>query len=101
PPPTLLYTPSLHDALPIYPSHLLGQVDELDRHLHHLDAPRLSMLVDDRLEVRVDLLPFDEELVELHLAAHTAQRGLGILGRGERSEEHTSELQSRGHLVCR
>src|SRR5437870_9126442 len=22
-------------------------------------------------------------------------------GRGERSEEHTSELQSRGHLVCR
>src|SRR5215510_16162158 len=23
------------------------------------------------------------------------------LGRGVRSEEHTSELQSRGHLVCR
>src|SRR5690625_7107228 len=23
------------------------------------------------------------------------------LGSGERSEEHTSELQSRGHLVCR
>src|SRR5207253_8148615 len=23
------------------------------------------------------------------------------IGRGERSEEHTSELQSRGHLVCR
>src|SRR3989442_4119512 len=23
------------------------------------------------------------------------------LGRGERSEEHTSELQSRPHLVCR
>src|SRR5690625_2420021 len=26
--------------------------------------------------------------------------GLGLLD-GERSEEHTSELQSRGHLVCR
>src|SRR5437870_9768510 len=26
---------------------------------------------------------------------------LGRLGPGERSEEHTSELQSRGHLVCR
>src|SRR5207253_7096449 len=26
---------------------------------------------------------------------------LAELGRGGRSEEHTSELQSRGHLVCR
>src|SRR5690625_5872200 len=25
----------------------------------------------------------------------------GLVGRGLRSEEHTSELQSRGHLVCR
>src|SRR5439155_27270613 len=24
-----------------------------------------------------------------------------IMGDGQRSEEHTSELQSRGHLVCR
>src|SRR5207253_10903288 len=24
-----------------------------------------------------------------------------VLVRGQRSEEHTSELQSRGHLVCR
>src|SRR5215510_16348960 len=28
-------------------------------------------------------------------------RGNGRLGRHRRSEEHTSELQSRGHLVCR
>src|SRR5690625_5860858 len=27
--------------------------------------------------------------------------GKGIKGRLTRSEEHTSELQSRGHLVCR
>src|SRR5215510_15722771 len=26
---------------------------------------------------------------------------LTVRGRGHRSEEHTSELQSRGHLVCR
>src|SRR5690625_1173365 len=26
---------------------------------------------------------------------------LSVLGKRERSEEHTSELQSRGHLVCR
>src|SRR5437870_11497348 len=27
--------------------------------------------------------------------------GLESVAEGERSEEHTSELQSRGHLVCR
>src|SRR5690625_6560307 len=27
--------------------------------------------------------------------------GTGIVKEGARSEEHTSELQSRGHLVCR
>jgi len=47
------------------------------------DAPRFRVLVDDRLPVGVDLLPLDEELIELHLAAHAAQRRLGILGRGE------------------
>src|SRR5439155_26116838 len=29
------------------------------------------------------------------------ERGAARLHGGERSEEHTSELQSRGHLVCR
>src|SRR5207253_1461382 len=30
-----------------------------------------------------------------------AQERFGVLDEGIRSEEHTSELQSRGHLVCR
>src|SRR5439155_5277368 len=29
------------------------------------------------------------------------RRGIPVLAYGSRSEEHTSELQSRGHLVCR
>src|SRR5437870_11035098 len=29
------------------------------------------------------------------------ERGTGAQARVQRSEEHTSELQSRGHLVCR
>src|SRR5439155_18906616 len=33
-------------------------------------------------------------------AHHLLQRGIGA-GGAPRSEEHTSELQSRGHLVCR
>src|SRR5439155_22831226 len=32
---------------------------------------------------------------------HVYVHDLGIGGGGVRSEEHTSELQSRGHLVCR
>src|SRR5690625_6785478 len=32
--------------------------------------------------------------------SHAARFG-GIMNFGGRSEEHTSELQSRGHLVCR
>src|SRR5690625_6383118 len=39
----------------------------------------------------------DHVLVEGSLAA----RGYGATAISERSEEHTSELQSRGHLVCR
>src|SRR5207253_10010500 len=31
---------------------------------------------------------------------HVGKRGLAV-GHEARSEEHTSELQSRGHLVCR
>src|SRR5439155_12589448 len=39
--------------------------------------------------------------VERPRAGKTEQRQRGTAGRGGRSEEHTSELQSRGHLVCR
>src|SRR2546422_5762108 len=60
----------------------------------------LDQLLDDRslLELLVDELhPLREIVVVLH------HRGLGDADRRvlERSEEHTSELQSRLHLVCR
>src|SRR3712207_7303792 len=32
---------------------------------------------------------------------HSPERGVVFSGRGSRSEEHTSELQSRQYLVCR
>src|SRR5947208_4449957 len=68
PPPTEIYTLSLHDALPIFREH--------DRHQHAAqDAESESGQRDTR-----------------QFAGHE-QRG--------RSEEHTSELQSPDHLVCR
>src|SRR5690554_6986367 len=41
-----------------------------------------------------------EPLAQVLVAAQTAQPPQ-LAGQGRRSEEHTSELQSRPHLVCR
>src|SRR5439155_22664463 len=85
--PTVIYTLSLHDALPICEgavrNHHFGSVavaeqarrgvidpDHVIRHAADLDAPRDGVAYD-------------------------------VVGVYDRSEEHTSELQSRGHLVCR
>src|SRR5437870_6523451 len=53
----------------------------------------------------------DHDLSDVTLIVWSAPHSLGALTRGSsksittprlrRSEEHTSELQSRGHLVCR
>src|SRR3712207_6857235 len=68
---TEIYTLSLHDALPI----------------SHAREDRLGELAaDDRGRLQQRLLPLTE----------------AIDARGQqRSEEHTSELQSRQYLVCR
>src|SRR6202050_5916153 len=41
-----------------------------------------------------------EEIVETHIELRFWSRGVLVLG-AARSEEHTSELQSHEHLVCR
>src|SRR5438445_2592771 len=79
PPPTEIYTLSLHDALPIYRVTL--RAAQLAR------GPRPD----------VQLLPGDHDAQEqLRFRDHQPGRG-----RVHRSEEHTSELQSRQYLVCR
>src|SRR3712207_7151656 len=70
---TEIYTLSLHDALPIY-LLLLEQLAAVER----VVAQRLG------LEHRPARRPRDEQPEE-----------------HDRSEEHTSELQSRQYLVCR
>src|SRR5437660_5593210 len=81
PPTTEIYTLSLHDALPIF--RLAG--------------------------VQARALKRDRRLPRAGQRGHRRRadepRRFGSPGPGEgshgRSEEHTSELQSRGHLVCR
>src|SRR5687768_17916395 len=65
--------------------------------LHVLD-PRHLDRVQDVVEVGVEVVGFPGGQERPHLAHpdHTA-----AVGQGTRSEEHTSELQSRLHLVCR
>src|SRR5690625_6914264 len=79
--------------------------DDVDRHRQHLDAVReagplaIAELLGDAHYVLANLvlapgLVFDAE-------EHEPGEFVQLLDRIHRSEEHTSELQSRGHLVCR
>src|SRR5207249_10115905 len=100
-PPPHLYTLSLHDALPISihaelleiarrPAGLLG--DFLARS-QHPDRHRERLRANVELELPVSRLDVDHEH-RLPLQRTTFSR------RASRSEEHTSELQSRFDLVC-
>src|SRR5207253_11307816 len=97
PPTTHTYTLSLHDALPIYhaastrcfagssqPGASGGPRHQHRRGCHLLGARRRCAPSSDGITTPPN--PYNETVTHL-------RRG--------RSEEHTSELQSRGHLVCR
>src|SRR5207244_6532773 len=93
-PPHAALTPSLHDALPILGPEVVGQPE-----VYH---PRLDN------GVAVAIIDFEDALHARQRDHHPApdgkaaarQRRAGA-ARQERSEEHTSELQSPDHLVCR
>src|SRR5690606_41505624 len=82
---TVIYTLSLHDALPICSSK--GLIICTSDSLFLSDWHGLSLIDSD-----------------LQIGSHRIdQGGLGAVLAGQhlRSEEHTSELQSRENLVCR
>src|SRR5215203_7472937 len=63
---------------------------------HLLDAARDEVAVDDDAAHAADLQEGVDEVV-----AARVQGEVGLGGDAPRSEEHTSELQSRQYLVCR
>src|SRR5690606_41534135 len=79
--PTNIYTLSLHDALPIY---LAYTPFALATREHHPPLQRIPGADPDFLT-----------------CGKTSQTLLPQSCRNSRSEEHTSELQSRENLVCR
>src|SRR2546430_2853586 len=87
---TEIYTLSLHDALPISPleQHLGRQrIVHADRHRHG------RVHNSDRKSTRLN-----SSHSQISYAVFCLKKKNG---RRKRSEEHTSELQSRRHLVCR
>src|SRR5439155_26207982 len=67
--------------------------DARGRAILHFVPPRL------RYFAAADLL--DPEFDPTQFSGRIVLLGVTWLGIVDRSEEHTSELQSRGHLVCR
>src|SRR3712207_7106693 len=82
---TEIYTLSLHDALPIY-------------HATDVSAPLTTSY--RGYAVYETSLP-TQGMIVLEGLNIVEQADLAELGVGSRSEEHTSELQSRQYLVCR
>src|SRR5690606_39956012 len=81
------YTLSLHDALPILRSRRAGHSTPLGAHGQGIDPHRRAALLH---------APHAQGVRRADVPAGLRER------RGpERSEEHTSELQSRENLVCR
>src|SRR3712207_9266904 len=80
---TEIYTLSLHDALPIS-----------NTYARRLSLRPMSAALLDRFLESIDLVGGCREFYPLLVYRHLHRRH-------ERSEEHTSELQSRQYLVCR
>src|SRR3712207_8682693 len=81
--PTRIYTLSLHAALPL-PLRKNGQQEITPIH------PELAEPLEEILGQTYGLIVYQEQVMAI------AQKVAGY-----RSEEHTSELQSRQYLVCR
>src|SRR5207249_11289925 len=87
---TSIYTLSLHDALPIFQVRLMKSQAASER------KQILDELWD--AEQRAALKPAEARIGPLVAKSRV---GITAIARNLRSEEHTSELQSRFDLVCR
>src|SRR5207244_11896141 len=100
-PPTELHSLSLHDALPICQAALDGG-SRMKATLEDLAAEAFGWpagdvrLERDRFVSGQESASFDDVAARLGSGAPVEVSGVYA----ERSEEHTSELQSPDHLVC-
>src|SRR5439155_25196726 len=100
PAPTEPHTLSLHDALPIS----LHKGNRAGIGFWQVDPERrAAALLAENFDAAAGLLDEAEHHAQSKpgALAHFLCQKEGIKDLVARSEEHTSELQSRGHLVCR
>src|SRR5207253_9976474 len=90
--PPATYTLSLHDALPIYGHPRVAGGARREYH------PRPAVVALPRLPLADPHRPLLRRLGHDRARFRASRRAPRNRAR---SEEHTSELQSRGHLVCR
>src|SRR5207253_9561581 len=98
PSPPAIYPLSLHDALPISTAAVVLPMPLLVRRAHAAATAHLENSPATLIALADVVLPSSE------LGRAGVNRAVNAFldwGKGYRSEEHTSELQSRGHLVCR
>src|SRR3712207_6929424 len=86
---TEIYTLSLHDALPISTFRLM----KLEQRIEEL---RRELAIAEREQDYEKVSRLSAEQIQLS----SLRQGM-LQPQTERSEEHTSELQSRQYLVCR
>src|SRR5205814_10437645 len=84
--PTHIYTLSLHDALPISTSSALSCTST---------APSSSRTCSTEVALAIAAVIPGRAIIQASATCDT------VTWRDQRSEEHTSELQSLRHLVCR
>src|SRR5690606_41840625 len=93
---TELYTLSLHDALPI-----LGRQGNQDQRLQE-QAGRVETVAGELSKQQAATATLTQSLEGLSSEQSRLNAAVnGLKGSLDRSEEHTSELQSRENLVCR
>src|SRR5207249_5714000 len=100
PPPPACYTLSLHYALPIFLAKFDGAMREIVQTSLIVFLVSGALLTFERLSRGAASATYVWLLV-LKVALALVMFQVGFRLRGARSEEHTSELQSRFDLVCR
>src|SRR5205814_9648439 len=100
PAPTHISTLSLHDALPIYEAHSAGR--PTSAHAATPEGMRRAILAGiNTIEHGTGGTDEVFKLMREHDVAYLPTLAASAATSEYRSEEHTSELQSLRHLVCR
>src|SRR5690606_40555162 len=95
-----IYTLSLHDALPIYRLIRQKEIETQQQiEVSRINQQKVTQIAEQ--DKAVSVARKSEEQSEAEARADKARAEAVMAEEGVRSEEHTSELQSRENLVCR